>query len=76
MSVAFPWVFSLIFLMKWIKSGLRSVKRNAGERFSQTNLLLLNDYCKSVSCDIQLESSRYSRRRDLMLDRINYINNI
>ena len=75
MSEAFPWVSSLIFLMKWIKSGLRSVKRNAGESFSQTNLHLLNYYSKSVSCDLQLESSRYSRGRDLMLDRINYINN-
>ena len=62
--------------------GLRSLKRNTGECLSKTVVFffvflfcffyLLNNYCKPVSCDLQLESSSYFRIRDLTLDRINY----
>ena len=46
----------------------------SGKCFSKTILHLLKDFCKSVSCDLQLESTHYSIRRDLMLYRIHYIN--
>ena len=39
--------------------------------FSKTILHLLNGYCKPVLCDRNLESSRYSCWRYLILDRIN-----
>ena len=35
---------------------------------------LLNTCCKPILCDLKLGSSRHCRWRDLILDRINYIN--
>ena len=40
---------------------LHSVKRNTGDLFfSKTIFHLLNDYCKAVSCDLQLNSKCFS----------------
>ena len=43
--------------------------------FFKTIFILQNDYREAESCELQLESSPYSRIRDLMLDWINYISN-
>ena len=43
--------------------------------FFKTIFILQNDYHEAESCELQLESSHYSRIQDLMLDWINYISN-
>ena len=51
--------------------GLRSDSESVQERVSQNILHLLNGYCKSVSGDLSLERSRYSRWQDLEQMNIN-----
>ena len=48
-------------------------KANHSREFSKNYFHFLKGYCKPVSRDIKLESSRYSLWRDLILDRINFI---
>ena len=43
--------------------------------FFKIIFILQNDYREAESCELQLESSRYSRIQDLMLDWIIYISN-
>ena len=43
--------------------------------FFKNYFYLLNDYCKSILCDLQLESGHYSCKRNLILNWINNINN-
>ena len=49
-------------------------KAKHSQVFPQTILHVLNGFCKPVLYDLKLESNRYSRGRDLILDRINYKN--
>ena len=62
---------------KWVNivSILYSSTAFTRDNFSKSILHLLSGYYKPVLFDLQLESNRYYRWRDLTLDRINYINN-
>ena len=50
--------------------GLSSVKQITCESFSKTILHLLNNYYESVSCDLQLESSCYFSRLDVISNKL------